>query len=212
MNIVILVFAIVTFVLSMIIISLLAISTHRYRASNKKNVLNKFKIFGKNKNTNYQTELKIFAKSLINALSILGSEKIGALIVLTQHDDLKPYEKNGYSIHGLFSPEFTMSIFSNKKSALHDGAMIIDENFNIAAVSAYLPMTKNIIDVKYGARHRAAIGMSEATDALVFVVSETTGLVSYAKNGRLTTLTKDNKLLRDTVYDLLGVEPLNKGH
>ena len=145
-----------------------------------------------------------FAKSLVNALTIMGNEKIGALIVVARKDDVNQYGKNGYRITGAFSPEFTMSIFSNKKSALHDGAMIIEDN-KITTVSAYLPMTKNIIDIKYGARHRAALGMSERTDAIVFVVSETTGLVSIASRGVLTTLEKNNKVIEKKVFDVLEI-------
>lgn len=210
MNTILLVFTILTLLVSFLTISIILFNSRKYKPKGKKINSKKIRWFSRKQKNNYQIELKIFANSLVNALSIMGSEKVGALIVVSQKDDLKSYEKNGYQIHGLFSPEFTMSIFSNKKSALHDGAMIIDENFNIATVSAYLPMTKNIIDVKYGARHRAAIGMSESCDALVFVVSETTGLISYAKNGVLTTLTKDNELIKKTIFSLLGVNEIEQ--
>lgn len=145
-----------------------------------------------------------FAKSLVNALTIMGNEKIGALIVVSRKENIEPYTKNGYKISGSFSPEFTMSVFSNKKSALHDGAMIVENN-KITTVSAYLPMTKNIIDIKYGARHRAALGMSERTDAIVFVVSETTGLVSIAQNGILVTLDRDSSVVEKKVFEFLDI-------
>ncbi len=161
----------------------------------------------KNKKLKSMVEDYNFAKSLVNALTIMGNEKIGALIVVSRKDNIEPYSKNGYKIQGLFSPEFTMSIFSNKKSALHDGAMIIENN-RITTVSAYLPMTKNIIDIKYGARHRAALGMSEKTDAIVFVVSETTGLISIASNGILTTLEKNNKLIEKRIFDILDINKI----
>ncbi len=149
-----------------------------------------------------------FAKSLVNALTIMGNEKIGALIVVERKDNVDAYGKNGYRISGSFSPEFTMSVFSNKKSALHDGAMIIQEN-KITTVSAYLPMTKNIIDIKYGARHRAALGMSERTDAIVFVVSETTGLISIAQSGVLTTLERDNEIVEKKVFEFLDINQID---
>ncbi len=161
----------------------------------------------KNKKLQSMVDDYNFAKSLVNALTIMGNEKIGALIVVSRKDNIEPYSKNGYKIQGLFSPEFTMSIFSNKRSALHDGAMIIENN-RITTVSAYLPMTKNIIDIKYGARHRAALGMSEKTDAIVFVVSETTGLISIASNGVLTTLEKNNKIIEKRIFDILEINKI----
>ncbi len=161
----------------------------------------------RNKKLKSMVEDYNFAKSLVNALTIMGNEKIGALIVVSRKDNIEPYTKNGYKINGLFSPEFTMSIFSNKKSALHDGAMIVENN-RITTVSAYLPMTKNIIDIKYGARHRAALGMSEKTDAIVFVVSETTGLISIASHGVLTTLEKNNMVIEKRIFDILEINKI----
>ncbi len=173
------------------------------------NGLKFFKLKNKrNKKLKSMVEDYNFAKSLVNALTIMGNEKIGALIVVSRKDNIEPYTKNGYKINGLFSPEFTMSIFSNKKSALHDGAMIVENN-RITTVSAYLPMTKNIIDIKYGARHRAALGMSEKTDAIVFVVSETTGLISIASHGVLTTLEKNNMVIEKRIFDILEINKID---
>ncbi len=167
-----------------------------------------FRILKKQSNRDKELNTRIeefyFAKSLINILSILGSEKIGSIIVVSRKNDLSEYTKNGYKIEGTFSPEFIMSIFSNKKSALHDGAVIVSGT-KIIAVSAYLPMTKNIIDIKYGARHRAALGMSEKTDSIVFVTSETTGLVSIAKEGMLETLPKSNEVLEQRIFRELNI-------
>lgn len=168
-----------------------------------------FNIFKIARNSKNEAKIKefTFGNLLTNALTTLAQEKIGALIVVSRNDDLTDFEKNGYKITGEFSPEFAMSVFSNKKSALHDGAMII-QNYQIRTVSAYLPMTKNIIDVKYGARHRAAIGMSEVTDAIIFVVSETTGLISYAKNGVITTLSKDFNETKKNIFNILNIKNL----
>ena len=167
-----------------------------------------FRILKKQSNRDKELNTRIeefyFAKALINILSILGSEKIGSIIVVSRKNDLSEYTKNGYKIEGTFSPEFIMSIFSNKKSALHDGAVIVSGT-KIIAVSAYLPMTKNIIDIKYGARHRAALGMSEKTDSIVFVTSETTGLVSIAKDGMLETLPKSNEVLEQRIFRELNI-------
>ncbi len=210
MNIILIILSTLTLIISALIVFIVIFNSRKYKLSKGSKSFKNIKWFNRKQINNYQIELKIFANSLVNALSIMGSEKIGALIVVSQKDDLKSFEKNGYQIQGIFSPEFAMSIFSNKKSALHDGAMIVDQNFNIASVSTYLPMTRNIIDVKYGARHRAAIGMSEASDAIVFVVSETTGLISYAKNGVLKTLARDNELIKKTIFSLLGANDIKQ--
>ncbi|MGL5246285.1 MAG: diadenylate cyclase [Mycoplasmoidaceae bacterium] len=160
---------------------------------NSESEINK-KLGRKSKDENEETERLnvLFRESVLNALGRMSEHKIGALIAIENNDDLSFYEQSGYQINGTFSPEFVMGIFSNKKSALHDGAIIIRDR-KIISISSYLPMTKNTIDVKYGARHRAAIGLSEKTDALVFVVSETNGNISYALNGLLHVLPNNNK-------------------
>lgn len=152
----------------------------------------------------YEKKLSKFSESMANALGRLSYEKIGALIVIEKKDDISLFKKNGYEISGRFSPEFTISIFSNKKSALHDGAMLISE-FGIIAISSYLPMTKNTIDVKYGARHRAAIGMSELNDSITFIVSETTGNISYAFKGKIHNLSWKHEELIIQITRILDI-------
>ena len=152
----------------------------------------------------YQKKLSRFSDAMANALERLSIEKIGALIAVEKVDDISSFKSTGYEISGRFSPEFTISIFSNKKSALHDGAMLISD-FGMVAVSTYLPMTKNTTDVKYGARHRAAIGMSELNDSIVFVVSETNGNISYASKGKIIVLPSKHRELVNEIRRSLSI-------
>lgn len=177
------------FIVLLTIIFLFSLISIKYVKKNNKN------FFKRKKNDNQEfINLKVknkFANELISTLEYLQNEKIGALIVLSNKDDLDFFIKNGFQINCKFSPELLICIFNNKRSALHDGAIII-KDMNILSVSSYLPMTKSLVDVKYGARHRAAIGMTERNDSLVFVVSETTGMISYAIDGKLYNFSKNN--------------------
>lgn len=156
-------------------------------------------------NEDLNKKVKKFSESIANALLKLSIEKIGSLIVIARNDDIWEYRSNGYEINAKFSPEFAISIFSNKKSALHDGAMLISE-FTIFCISSYLPITENTIDIKYGARHRAAIGMSESNDSATFIVSETNGAISCALNGKLLVLSKKYSELAIEIKRILEVQ------
>ncbi|MDR3257484.1 MAG: diadenylate cyclase [Mycoplasmataceae bacterium] len=118
-----------------------------------------------------------FFNNLSSTLVKLSVDKVGALIVVENKDSLTPYINIGNKVDSAFFPEFVTSIFYNHKSALHDGAMII-RNWRIASLSSYLPMTKKIVNVEYGARHRAAFGICEKYDCFAFVVSETNGNIT----------------------------------
>ncbi|MGL5630539.1 MAG: diadenylate cyclase [Mycoplasmoidaceae bacterium] len=133
---------------------------------------------------NHKIKLYRFSDALANTLISLSSDRTGTLIVIQKKDDISGFKYNGFEMKAKFSPEFCILIFSNKKSPFHDGAMLISD-FNIIAVSSYLPMTKKLVDVRYGARHRAALGISEINDSISFVVSETSGLISYSQYGEL---------------------------
>ncbi|HRP70627.1 MAG TPA: DNA integrity scanning protein DisA nucleotide-binding domain protein, partial [Turneriella sp.] len=106
------------------------------------------------------------------------------LIVLVHKVGLKQYAESGVQINGLVSKEFLVSIFYGK-NPLHDGAVIL-EGQNVVAAACYLPMSTSR-DVKraHGARHRAALGLSEDSDALVIVISETSGKVTLAFLGEM---------------------------
>ena len=145
-------------------------------------------------------------EAVCTAASDLAREKVGALIVIERTTKLGEYIKSGVIIDSIVSPYILRNIFFNK-APLHDGAVIIRDG-RIVAAGCFLPLsTNNDIDKDLGTRHRAAIGMSETSDALVIVVSEETGNISMAIEGNLkrnynyTTLKQElNTLLAPSSY------------
>lgn len=121
---------------------------------------------------------------IIRATFELARNKTGALIVLEGETPLKDYEGTGIFIDSLVSSELLINIFEHN-TPLHDGAVIIRGN-RIAAATCYLPLSDNMqLSKDLGTRHRAGIGMSEVSDSLTIIVSEETGKVSIAQNGKL---------------------------
>ncbi|WP_375583908.1 diadenylate cyclase CdaA [Cyclobacterium xiamenense] len=120
---------------------------------------------------------------IIEASKTLSGSSTGALIVLSRNSELKFYAESGDLIDALVSKRLLVSIF-NKYSPLHDGGVIIF-NGRVKAARCILPVTEREVPAQFGLRHRAAIGMSETTDALILIVSEETGQVSLAKNGKI---------------------------
>ncbi|AEL26264.1 diadenylate cyclase CdaA [Cyclobacterium marinum] len=120
---------------------------------------------------------------IIEASKTLSGSSTGALIVLSKNSELKFYAESGDLIDAVVSKRLLVSIF-NKYSPLHDGGVIIF-NGRVKAARCILPVTEREVPAQFGLRHRAAIGMSEATDSLILIVSEETGQVSLAKNGKI---------------------------
>jgi uncharacterized protein (TIGR00159 family) len=121
---------------------------------------------------------------VLEAAKSLAGTNTGALIVFSRSSELKFYAESGDLIDAQISKRLLLSIF-NKYSPLHDGAVIIHEG-KIKAARCILPVTeRDDLPANFGLRHRAAIGMSEATDTLVLVVSEETGQISIVRNGIL---------------------------
>lgn len=149
-----------------------------------------------------EIEFRFFCENVASALIKLSEDKTGAIIACECSDNLDYYINTGYNVRTLFSPEFILSIFSNKRSALHDGGVII-RNYEIFSVSSYFPMTRQLLDVSFGARHRAAVGLSERTDAIVFVVSETNGKISVMQHGVITHLSTNGDRLYGEVEKIL---------
>lgn len=124
------------------------------------------------------------ANEIYKACINLSAERTGALIVIEQHVPMGDVAKNtGVNINGNVTAQLLQNIFVNK-TPLHDGAVIIRNN-KIAAASCILPVTQKEIGQELGTRHRAAVGGSENSDAYVIVVSEETGKISIAKEGKL---------------------------
>ena len=123
--------------------------------------------------------------ALCTAVSDLSRDKVGALIVIERSTKLGEYIKSGVSVDAAITPHLIRNIFFNK-APLHDGAVILRSG-RICAAGCFLPLTtRNDIDKDLGTRHRAAIGMSEISDAIVIIVSEETGNISVSLNGDLT--------------------------
>jgi diadenylate cyclase len=121
---------------------------------------------------------------VIKACKNLAQQKTGALIVLTKSTDLKFYINTGDTIDAVLSKRLLENIFF-KNSPLHDGAVIISNNY-IKAARCILPVTDNIdLPAYMGMRHRAAIGITEQTDAIAIVVSEETGDIAVAVGGKI---------------------------
>lgn len=130
---------------------------------------------------------------LVEAAVDLSKRRVGALISIEQGHSLDDYVKTGTPINSSVSSELLSSIFVTS-TPLHDGAVIIQGD-RIACASAYFPPTNLDLPTSYGARHRAAIGLSEITDSVTIVVSEETGRISIAESGRLREM--DEVSLRD---------------
>ncbi len=136
---------------------------------------------------------------LIEATMVLSETKTGAIISLEQSQSLADYINTGVQLNSVVSAELITSIFTTT-TTLHDGAVIIQGD-KMACASAYFPPTSRDLPSRYGARHRAAIGISEVTDAVTIVVSEETGAVSLTQNGRLISMTP--KKLREKLESVI---------
>jgi diadenylate cyclase len=129
---------------------------------------------------------------LVKACRAMSAEKTGALIVMEQNVNLEEQERTGIPIDAVVSSQLLMNIFE-KNAPLHDGALIIRYN-RVVAAACILPLTSEEIGRDLGTRHRAAVGISEASDALVVLVSEETGCVSVAMGGQLIRDINENQL------------------
>ena len=120
---------------------------------------------------------------IIRATFEMAKKKTGALIVIQQNQPLKEIEDTGIRINGIVSSALLINIFE-KNTPLHDGAVTIVGD-KVTAATCYLPLSDTDISKDFGTRHRAALGMSETSDAVTIVVSEETGRVSVAAHGKL---------------------------
>ncbi|HTW83536.1 MAG TPA: diadenylate cyclase CdaA [Candidatus Sulfotelmatobacter sp.] len=131
-----------------------------------------------------------------HAGALLARERIGALIVIEQQTGLREYVESGTALDARLSLDLLLAIFT-KSSPLHDGAAIV-RDLIVEGASCFLPLTDNAIavDRHVGTRHRAAVGLTEQTDAVVVVVSEEHGSISVARAGRLSVPIDDEERLR----------------
>lgn len=133
----------------------------------------------------------------------MAAEHIGALIVIERETGLKNFIDTGSQLDSELRSELLYSIFL-PDSPIHDGAVIVSGS-RIAAAGCFLPLSKDPnIDKRYGTRHRAALGITEDTDAIVILVSEEAGEVHLVKNGKIT-MNLNEQELRDSLSALLGI-------
>ncbi len=131
-----------------------------------------------------ETEINDAIEEVIKAVSVLSKNKIGALIVWERETGIRDYMETGISIDSLVSSSLLINIFI-PKTPLHDGAVMIRKG-RVVAAACYLPLTSNTnLSKELGTRHRAAIGISEYSDAVAIVVSEETGTISLAVDGEI---------------------------
>ncbi|AIA29519.1 hypothetical protein MCFN_01890 [Mycoplasmopsis californica] len=126
------------------------------------------------------TQIRLI-NQLREAVEHFSANKIGALITIENSDNIDSLRTDGIILNADISSSLLVSIF-NKESPLHDGAVIIRDN-KIYYAATFYKISKKSIDNQYGARHRAAMGISEVCDALTIIVSEETGDVKFVKNG-----------------------------
>lgn len=143
-------------------------------------------------------------KSVYDAIVALSKSKTGALMTFQKKMPLTDIMKSGSVINAPVTAELLQTIFY-PGTRLHDGAVVIKDNIIVAASVYYTPTTKALTG-KYGARHRAAIGISEISDSVTVIVSEETGRVSIAYNGELEGVTLDNflRVFEDFMEDVKG--------
>lgn len=150
-----------------------------------------------------QNEMETAIEAVVNACELLSRDRVGALIVFERGVQLGDFFKTGTVLDAKVSVQLLRSIFF-PKAALHDGAVLLRQD-RIMAAGCVLPLTENThISTELGTRHRAGIGMSEMTDAVVVIVSEETGTVSVAVGGMLKRHLAPQMLGRLLENELLG--------
>lgn len=131
-----------------------------------------------------EQELDNILEEINTAVVHLSKNRIGAIIVLEQETGLNEFVETGTNIDSLVTSELLMNIFI-PNTPLHDGALMIRDN-RIVAAGCFLPLTQNHnLSKELGTRHRAALGITEISDCMTITVSEETGVISFAREGRL---------------------------
>jgi len=140
-------------------------------------------------------DLERVVDALARAATILSRSEIGALIVIEQQSGLQEFIESGTLLEAKLTPELLLTLFT-PRAPLHDGAVIV-RGERIVAAGCFLPLTEAMwLDRRLGTRHRAAIGLTEQTDAIALVVSEETGNIAVARGGRLSRELDDEERLR----------------
>jgi uncharacterized protein (TIGR00159 family) len=147
------------------------------------------------------SEERMVIENLALAALSLQSQRLGAIIAIEREVGLRTFIESGVAVDARPSYELFMALF-HPRSPLHDGAVIVAQG-RVAAASCLLPLTtRPVLSGKVGSRHRAALGLSEETDALVIVVSEERGVISVVRDGEIQVL--EARELRDVLLRELG--------
>jgi diadenylate cyclase len=158
--------------------------------------------------TKQQKSVSAFG-DIVLAATTLSSRGIGALIVIERLQGLRNYIENGIAVDAVLSYDLLINIFT-PDTPLHDGAVIVQDD-RIAAAACFLPLTPNPeLSKEFGTRHRAALGITEETDAVAVVVSEETGSISLAFDGEMFR-DLDGKSLRNMLYKYLVADLYPQG-
>lgn len=152
------------------------------KSADKKNLKDK-------KTDEKSVDMQKLISDLVIAVNWLSKNKVGALITFEKETPLDNYIKSGTIINCPFTPELVETIFY-EGTRLHDGAIVIRNGIILAAAVYYQPSTKAVVG-KFGARHRAALGISEVSDSITVIVSEETGRIAIAHNGMLDNVKSD---------------------
>lgn len=146
--------------------------------------------------TRSKERMDLIVTELTRTLTTLSEKKTGALIVIERHTGLKDLAASGVALDAKLATETLLTIFT-PKTPLHDGAVIV-RGTRLVAAAVFLPLASDQLDLKYGTRHRAALGLSQESDAAICVVSEETGRISLVQHGKIETLDPEklNRRLR----------------
>lgn len=149
----------------------------------RKNILGTLASFDSQKAKNERYSEKSI-QSIVKAVYDMARVKTGALIVVEKNIQCREYERTGIPIDSEISSQLIINIFEHN-TPLHDGAVLLRDN-RIVAATCYLPLSNNLeVSKELGTRHRAGLGISEVSDSLTIIVSEETGFVSIASDGKL---------------------------
>ncbi|HEX7057030.1 MAG TPA: diadenylate cyclase CdaA [Bacilli bacterium] len=163
--------------------------------------LGRGKLFARTSSAEEEQDFTYRIGEVIKAINFLAKRKIGALIVFERETGLNDYIESGIPLESQITSELLINIFI-PNTPLHDGAVVIRKS-QIMAAGCYLPLSENpFISKELGTRHRAAIGMSEVSDAMSVVVSEETGQVSLAINGQIVRDIKEESLISKLFEEL----------
>jgi diadenylate cyclase len=149
----------------------------------RRNILGSINVFEDHRDKNEKISVEAI-NEIVKAVAVMAKEKTGALIVIEQDIKLDEYDRTGIRIDARISSQLLVNIFEHN-TPLHDGSIIIRNN-RIASATCYLPLSDNMsLSKELGTRHRAGVGITEVSDAIVIMVSEETGYISMALGGNL---------------------------